>query len=134
LIVADTNLLVYLLLPGEHTESAEAVMERDSEWLAPLLWRSEFRNVLAFYVRRKQLELGAAIDLAAEAEALMSGREFLVAGTAVLQLTARSRHSAYDCEFVALAEQEGLPLVTSDRRILDHFPDTAKSPAEFLQA
>ncbi len=133
MIVADTNLLIYLLLPGEHTESAEAVMERDPDWLAPLLWRSEFRNVLAFYVRRQQLELRAALDLAAEAEALMSGREFLVAGSAVLQLAAQSGHSAYDCELVALAKQEGLPLLTSDRRILDSFPDTAKSPAGFLQ-
>ncbi|MCO6439628.1 MAG: hypothetical protein J5I81_00810 [Nitrococcus mobilis] len=51
MIVADTNLLIYILLAGEHTLAAERVFQRDPEWAAPLLWRSEFRNVLALYLR-----------------------------------------------------------------------------------
>lgn len=31
MIICDSNLLVYLLLPGEHTEAAEAVLVRDAE-------------------------------------------------------------------------------------------------------
>ena len=50
MIVVDTNVLVYLLVPGEHTEQAERVFRRDPVWAAPLLWRSEFRNVLAVSV------------------------------------------------------------------------------------
>ena len=44
MIVVDTNLLVYLLVPSGLTAQAEAVFEQDSQWIAPLLWRSEFRG------------------------------------------------------------------------------------------
>jgi len=47
-IVADTNLITYLLLDGEHTEAAERVFALDSHWIAPALWRSEFRKPAQF--------------------------------------------------------------------------------------
>jgi len=49
----------------------------------------------------------------------------------VLELAVRSRCTAYDCEFVALAKQLGVPLVTSDRQVLAAFPETAVSPDAF---
>lgn len=38
-------------------------MTRDAEWVAPILWRSEFRNILAGFMRRGLLTAAAAIDL-----------------------------------------------------------------------
>jgi predicted nucleic acid-binding protein len=43
------------------------------------------------------------------------------------QLLSTSRCSAYDCEFVAVAEQLAMPLVTEDRAILAAFPVLAQS-------
>ena len=77
MIVVDTNVLVYLLLPGERTEQAERVFRRDPVWAAPRLWRSEFRNVLAVYMRRGLLALDHAVQLMDTAESLMQGREYL---------------------------------------------------------
>ena len=51
MIVADTSLLAAFWLPGESAELAEAVKARDSVWAAPVVWRAEFRNVLAAGVR-----------------------------------------------------------------------------------
>lgn len=45
MIVVDSNVLAYLYLPGEHTAAAERLLEREPEWAAPVLWRSEFRNI-----------------------------------------------------------------------------------------
>jgi len=124
-IVVDTNVLVYLLLPGEHTEQAERVLRRDPVWAAPLLWRSEFRNVLAVYMRQGRLSLDQALQLMGNAEILLQGREYTVSSVRVLSLIAGTQCSAYDGEFVALAQDLGLSLVTSDARLLAEFPATA---------
>jgi predicted nucleic acid-binding protein len=34
MIVVDSNVLVYLYLPSEHTAGAEALREREPEWAA----------------------------------------------------------------------------------------------------
>ena len=131
MIVADTNLLVYFHLPGEHTAAAERVMERDAEWAAPVLWRSEFRNVLALYLRRGLLTRKAALEVYLQAEATVRGREYAVETTRVLDLVARSSRSAYDCEFVALAEELSVVLVTLDAGVLRDFGAIAVSPGRF---
>lgn len=125
MIVVDTNVIAYLLLSGERTAQAEALLRYDAQWLAPRLWRSEFRNVLAVYLRRQILALDEILAIVAEAEALLHGREYEVPAFRVLQLVARCDCSAYDCEFVALAQGLDLPLVTSDTQILRAFPGTA---------
>ena len=57
----------------------------------------------------------------------MAGFEFDVHSTRVLQLVSSSTCSAYDCEFVALALEQNIPLFTLDKKILQSFPDVAAS-------
>ena len=133
MIVVDTNLLVYLYVEGVRTLEAEAVLERDAEWAAPLRWRSEFRNVLAGLVRRRALPEDDAIRTVDEAERWMAGREYSVVSHDVLRLAARSRCSAYDCEFVSLARDLGTSLVTVDREVLSAFPRLAVPPRAFAR-
>jgi predicted nucleic acid-binding protein len=130
-IVVDTNLLVYLHVEGQRTAQAEAVLRRDSVWVAPILWRSEFRNTLAGLVRRRALTLEDALRIVAEAERGMAAREYAVASHQVLLLAEQSGCSAYDCEFVSLAQDLGTRLVTADRPVLAAFPAVAVAPAAF---
>jgi predicted nucleic acid-binding protein len=130
-IVVDTNLLVYLYIQSEHTKRAEKAFLKDSDWVAPLLWRNEFLNVLTACLRKGIVALEAAIEIAGEAELLMEGGEFSVGSLDVLKLAAESRCSAYDCEFVALARELNIPLVTTDKQILADFPDEARSLEKF---
>ncbi|MDD5323608.1 MAG: hypothetical protein PHD43_24000 [Methylococcales bacterium] len=67
-----------------------------------------------------------------EAEALMVDHEFTVTSVQVLTLTDSSNCSAYDCEFVALAKQLSVKLVTQDKKILLEFPEVAVSLDDFL--
>ncbi len=131
MIVTDTNLIVYLYVHGQHTGRAEGVLQRDPAWAAPLLWRSELRNSLVGLVRRRVLGLEEAARVASDAEHLLAGSEYSVASTSVLQLALRSGCSGYDCEFVALALDLGVKLITTDRQVLKAFPETAVSAEDF---
>ena len=125
MIVVDSNVLAYLYLPGEYTAAAEALLEQDSDWAAPILWRSEFRNILAGYMRRKAITFEQANSLQREAESLLGGAEFEVESLAVLELVRDSDCSAYDCEFIALAMKLDTKLVTMDKKLLRAFPKRA---------
>lgn len=133
MIVADTNLIAYLWIPGEHTAEAERLVRREPEWAAPLLWRSEFRNILTGCVRAGNLPLELSMQLAEEAERFVMGREYAVPSAKVLAAAASSGCSACDCEFAVLAEDLGLRLVTTDRQILKAFPKRAVSIRQFLE-
>jgi len=124
-IVVDSNVVAYLYLPSENTAAAEALFEHDPDWAAPLLWRSEFRNVLAGYLRRGILTFGQVCSIQAEAEELLAGLEFEVESEAVLKLVQDSDCSAYDCEFIALAIHLDAKLVTADKKLLKAFPEYA---------
>ena len=133
MIVADTNLVAYLLIPGAHSALAEEVLNRDAEWATPLLCRSELRSVLTLYMRHQGMSLMQAQQTMDKAERLLLRHEFTVPSDAVLQTTSRADVSAYDAEFIVLAEQLHIPLVTSDRAVLEAFPRIAIHPADFTK-
>jgi len=125
MIVVDTNVLAYLYLPGEYTAAAETLLEQDSDWAAPILWRSEFRNILAGYLRRKAITFEQANSLQREAESLLEGAEFEVESLTVLELVRDSDCCAYDCEFIALTMKLDTKLITMDKKLLRAFPKRA---------
>ena len=131
--MADVNLLVYLLIEGEMSEIATAVYEADGAWVAPRLWRSEFRNVLALQLRSRRLSLPEAQELMADALVLMDDDLPEVDSNQVLQLAAQSKCTTYDVEYVALARMLGVSLVTADKQVLRAFPDTARTPHSLLK-
>jgi predicted nucleic acid-binding protein len=127
MIVVDTNIIGYLYLTSDNSWLAEQALLKDPLWSAPLLWRSELRNVLALYIRKELLSLVEAQQVMEEASSLMRDREYEVTSYQVLNLAAASSCSAYDCEFVALAKDLDVPLVTTDKQILKQFPGNAIS-------
>ncbi|WP_257285205.1 type II toxin-antitoxin system VapC family toxin [Endozoicomonas sp. SESOKO1] len=126
MIVVDTNILVYLYLPTQYTPHAEKLLENDPMWVAPHLWRSEFRNVLALYLRKELITYDKALEIQNEAEILMSGNEYDIKSLSVLSLVNQSNCSAYDCEYVSLAMNLGIELFTMDKKIISEFPLIAK--------
>ena len=134
MIVVDTNVIGYLFLTSAKSSLAEQALLKDSNWAAPLLWRSEMRNVLTFYIRKGLLSLDDAQLIMNQAIVLMRSQEFRVTSNQVLELVHISTCSAYDCEFVALARDLKVPLVTVDRQILKDFPDTGISLETYVGA
>jgi predicted nucleic acid-binding protein len=132
-IVVDTNVLAYLLVPGPFTPRSEALFRRDPAWAAPTLWRSELRNVLVNLMKASRASLAAALAAMEHAEALMTEQTIEVSTPNVLGLASRSGCSAYDCEFVALAMEMDVPLVTCDRKLAKAFPIVARLLTETVE-
>jgi len=122
MIVVDSNIVAYLYLPGDQTAAAERLLLREPEWAAPLLWRSEMRNVLASHIRQRRLDFERAFEIQREAEALMADNEYDVDSFDVLELARDSGCTAYDCEFIALARRLGTKLFTQDTKLRKAFP------------
>lgn len=132
MIIVDTNIICYFYLPTPFSERVSELYKIEPVWAAPILWKSEFRNVLTLYLRKEIITLQQALAIQEEAESLLSENEFEVSSAQILALTNKSACSAYDGEFVALAKQINTQLITQDKKILHEFPAIAMSIEDFL--
>ena len=131
MIVVDTNVLLHYWLESPDYPSARALFDTDANWYAPYLWRSEFRNAVALKMRHAEFSLDRARAAIFHAELQMYDHEYFVDPMAVMDLVAASTCTAYDCEFVALARELGIPLITTDKQILRDFPRIARPLGDY---
>jgi len=131
-IVVDTNVIHYCWVRGENTEVAQAVRRQDPDWHAPILWRSELRNVLTAYLRRGLMSRAQIVEILNLADHALAESEHILGDDLVLDIVANSTLTAYDAEFVALAGALSVPLVTADKAVLKAFPDRALTMAAFI--
>ena len=134
MIVVDTNIICYFYLEEQYAEQTNKLLQLDPDWIVPVLWHSEFMNVLALYLQKKLLTFDKALEILAAAEYQMQDNEFMPSSISIMQLVNTSNCSAYDCEFVALAQEMNLNLLTADKRILKEFPKTAISLTDFIDS
>lgn len=131
MIVVDTNVITHFLLPSDHSAHCVRVHEIDPHWIAPSLWLSEFRNVLLMYTRKRLINSDKAMELLDFAEKMFQDSTYDVSSKAIMRLAGKSSCSAYDLEFVSLAIEMDVPLVTMDKEILREFPKVAVKPDDF---
>jgi len=132
-IVVDTNIISYFYLNTPYTGKAESLFQLVPGWYAPYLWRSEFRNVLTLYLKKNLISVEDSFTAMENAELLMEGNEYHITSRHILMLVNDSKCSAYDCEFVALAQQLNVKLVTEDKKIISEFSDIAVDIDTFLK-
>ena len=84
-------------------------------------------------MRHKELAMDDARSLMEIGERLLWGREFAVPSSIVLDCVAKSNRSAYDCEFVPLAMDLGVPLIITDEPLITEFPDITVHLRDFIQ-
>ena len=132
MLVVDVNVLWEVTELGRLPGTAAAVARRDPVWTAPRFWESEARNICATLMRANRLSLVAAIAAIEDIRGFLDGEDHIPDSPRILELADGSGCAAYDCEYVALAESLGVPLVTFDRTHLRAFPAIATSPEDFL--
>ena len=128
MIVVDTNILEYLLIQGEHSERVEQLLIEDSNCVAPRLWLDEFLNVLATIERVGKMESQEADGILSDAIELMEDRSYDVPAQRVLATARRTGCSAYDSQFLTLAEDLGLKLYSFDQKLINRSGGVAVKP------
>ncbi len=138
MIIVDAMILAYALIRvPDQTPAVNRLLDVDFSWGAPPLWRSELRNVLLQYVRAidgdrsgSELTLNDAGRKMQIAETLIGARTFPVDSASVLGTADTTGLSAYDSEYVVLAHELDVPLVTTDKEILRAVPHVAAHPED----
>ena len=134
MIVADTNLVVYSVIPGPHDREVDMVRAKDHDWIAPPLIRSELLTVLANYMHRNLLDRDDAVRTFKHAMTLLTVIEREVDAVSVLNLCRGTGCSSYDAEFVWLARESNVKVVAADREMLRAFPHVSASFSEFANS
>ena len=129
MIVVDTNVIHDCWVRGQNTEVAQAVRRKDPDWHAPILWRSELRSMLTAYLRRRLMSRIQIAEILRIADRAFVESEHIVGDDLVLDVVESSALTAYDAEFVALADALSVPLVTADKAVLKAFPNRASVAA-----
>lgn len=132
MIVVDTNVLSYLYFPSDLNASVERLQHRESDWIAPVLWRSEFLNVATLYYRKKLISIQDISEAYEKANEFVITFEIHSEYKDILTLVTSSVCSSYDCEFVALAENLATKLITYDKQLLREFPSLTLTPENYL--
>jgi predicted nucleic acid-binding protein len=131
MIVVDTNIIAYLWLDSKRSDLVDAVHGTDPDWIVPRLWRYEFLNVLTSYIRNKNLPIKDALSIWRQALSTFQRSEYESDPEHVVHVSSANRISAYDAQFITLAVQKGVKLVTEHRDLLDKFHGTAISMEDF---
>ena len=121
-LVLDASLTLSWYFEDEHTDAADAVLDRVTEAgaVVPALWRYEVANGLQMAVRRKRIQ-GAYRDASLAELRLLpisvdaTGED--VVWTATLAFADRFGLSVYDASYLEVAFRRGLPLATADRQL-----------------
>ena len=100
----------------DDSEKAKALLREDPDVLAPDFLLSEFLNVAGKKIRdgltTPEHAEQAMDEIAMQVPRLIPARELF---RPALRMSAELNHPAYDCLYLALADREGVRVVTDDR-------------------
>jgi predicted nucleic acid-binding protein len=133
MIVVDANVIAYRFLEGEKTGLACLVQKRDNAWLVPLLWRHEFLNILATSARSGIIEKPEAVTMWNSALHALAHNERVVNFEKALSCAVDFHISAYDAQYVTLAQTLNCHCITEDARLRKAFPQSLLSMREFVE-
>ena len=133
MIVIDVNIISALFIKSDHTPEAKKLLMHDNDWIAPLIWRSEFRHILGYLIQQKSLTPRHANLIMQEAENLMQRGEYEVPSYQILNIVEKFHCSAFVAEYIALASEVGVAFVTFDESYIKVFENISISIEMLLE-
>ena len=132
MIVVDANILAFYVIEGKRTTDANALRERDAEWMVPTFWCVEFQSILWKYVRFGGMPAEKALELLDQAIDLFSVNQMTPPPDMVLRNAIAWGISVYDAQYVSLARQVGVHCITEDVPVQRACPGVALSIKDFI--
>jgi predicted nucleic acid-binding protein len=126
-VVIDANVLLAFYLPAEPYKAQALALLGDAtaglvKLMTPTLAQYEILNALSRAVRGLKKGQELSLEEAQEILTAMSALKLEERGVKgleehILKITQAHQRTAYDAAYLALAEREGVPLLTGDRRL-----------------
>jgi len=132
MVVVDCNILVHLLLSGEHTENARELLQKDADWHSDVFVLVELTNALATAMRVRGLSLQQAASILSKAEQVVAFGLHVPTHSDVLALAADLKISAYDARYLVVARDLDFRLVTEDSKLRKSAPKLTQSLSDAL--
>ena len=140
MIVVDASVVAYLLIEGELTEAVRELYQVDPEWVTPPILNHEILSILASVGVDEQSPHAVEV-IWRDARALLGARQQVPDPVNSLRLAVELGISGYDAQYLSLAQQLKLPLITGDARLLEVARSRAAAqiapiltPAEYLDS
>ncbi|MFH1066458.1 MAG: type II toxin-antitoxin system VapC family toxin [bacterium] len=133
-IVVDANIVAYFFIQGSFTEKAQALFESQPIWATPRLCSHELLNILATLAKTGRDPLNKILDIWRRAHDLLLPFQQEVDMEKALHIACRLHLSAYDAQYLALADALGVPLITQDHKLIAAAPKVAQSLQGFLRS
>jgi predicted nucleic acid-binding protein len=130
--VIDTNIIVYLLLQGDRTTAARALLAKDPDWRSDSFVLVEFCNVLATMVRTRLLASRRAREALSKAEQVIEPGLHPAAHGTSLATAEEFGVSVCDARFLVVAQVLGTRLVTEDAKLRRAAPALTQSLEEAM--
>jgi predicted nucleic acid-binding protein len=130
MIAVDCNVLAHLLIDGEETPRARALLEQDADWHSDALVLIELSNVLATAMRARRLSLTNASLVLTQAQGVIEPGLHAANLHEALELAAHYRVSAYDARYLVIARDLAVRLVTEDAKLRAAAPKLTRSLAD----
>lgn len=132
MIVVDTNIVAYLSIEGERTAQARVLWDSDPHWQMPIIWQHEYLNILSTYTRSDGIGLEDAKHLWKIVTQKFIDAHIEIDMSVALDLAVQHNISAYDAQFIALANELEVPLISEDKRLRDRCPERVINMAEYI--
>ncbi|HEX5315387.1 MAG TPA: type II toxin-antitoxin system VapC family toxin [Candidatus Kapabacteria bacterium] len=117
MLIVDANILAYLVIEGERSNQARALLQKDYDWHSEAFIFVELTNILATSLRLERVNFEYCRMVLERAEAFMGSTVHLTSHLEVIRTAHEFRISAYDARYIALAREFGTPLITEDAKL-----------------
>ncbi len=134
MIVVDASIVAFLLIEGELTPAARRLHRLDPEWITPPILNHELLHILAAlgHSSGSQEDRRAMVEIWRGIRQSVGARQQVPDPVKALKLAMELGIPGHDAQYLALAEQLALPLVTEEESLIAAAPSRAVGLISYL--